>query len=331
MRHPGGLGSFLCDLCPQDITVYTASDHVEMVVNWLNANGNAVRFREDVQIRVVGTNRQFLNTTSTSTTIVTINLFARRTVTELIVSSPEWVRSVRFVKDAIAPRVQIELLAEIDGIDYHEYIILISFTEAVVWDPQPSECPEMQRIDRRGFNSTDLAALSERCSTNLLEKGVENGVTVRGGAAEIVVINDYAQMYVVVQTESLNRSADVEIIVNEGYTDFAGNALAERARKILYYRPFPRPRARQLRLLQREVNFPQRSYFNGRVAGQVATVAVASASAATFASSACIVFPLQHLSDLFVLASGGTGNGGSITMLNNVQKLHMTGKMGIWM
>ena len=132
--------------------MHTSAERVEMLVAWLNEDGYAVRFREDVNIRVVGSNRQFLNTnssTSTEIVVVTIDLYPERTRADLVVSSGDWRRIVTFVKDAVPPVVQIELMTESDKEEFHEYILLISFSEPVVWDSQATECPEMRRINRR--------------------------------------------------------------------------------------------------------------------------------------------------------------------------------------
>ena len=286
MRHPAGLSRiFFCESCPQDVTLLTSVDRIEVIVSWLNENGYAVDFEDDLEIYVDGLLRMS-GRPSRRLSAARVTIFFQTDGRALLEArTGEWRRYLTLIRDSAPPRVDIELLDERIGNHSQEYTVRVSFSERVVWDSKPRDCPSISRITRRRDNVSTLAQQSDSCFRNLLEKGITEGIRIRGGEFQVVGRMDFSSVYYVVRTESRNRTADIEITVDEGFTDFAGNALRRGQRRIIYYRPFPPPRARQDRLLGREIIFPEKGYFSGKAVGRAASVAVAGASAASFATS----------------------------------------------
>ena len=258
---------------------------MEIIVSWLNENGYAVAFEDDLEIYVDGLLRTSGRPSRRLSAARVTVFFQTDGRAMLEARTGEWTRYLALIRDTTPPRVEIELLDERNTNHSHDYTVRVSFSERVVWESAPRDCPTMSRITRRRNNVSTLTQQSEECFTNLLEKGITEGIRIRGGEFQVVGRMDYSSVYYHIRTESTNRTADIEITIDEGFTDFAGNAMQSAEHRIIYYRPFPPPKRRQDRLLGREIVFPEKEYFSGKTVGRVASVAVAGASAATFATS----------------------------------------------
>ena len=197
----------------------------------------------------------------------------------------EWTRFLALVRDSAPPRAEIELLDEQSGDHAHRYTVRVSFSERVVWESQPLDCPVVSRITQRRHDIRSLTRPSEECFANLLAKGIEGGIRIRGGRSRVIGRGGHRTVYFAIETESSNRTADIEITVDRGFEDFAGNAMLKAERRVIYYRPFPPPKARQDRLLKRAIALTKGKSSSGETVGRVTTVVVAGVGTASLATS----------------------------------------------
>ena len=214
----------------------------------------------------------------------------------------EWIRYLALERDSVPPRVEIKLLSEPSGDNGYRYTVRVSFSERVVWESERRGCPLMSDVARRGHNVRSLTRPSEECFANLLEKRMEEGIRIRGGRFQVTARVGYRSVYFAIEPESSNRTADIEITVDRGYMDFAGNAIRKAERRVIYHRPFPPPKTRQDRLLKRAIAVPAKS-FTGETVGKVTTAVVAGAGTASLATSSGKT-PSLRLHEIAILCSG---------------------------
>lgn len=258
-----------------------------MLVSWLDENGNAIRIKEDVLITSFDKTRKISTQAKNYTRhiLVDIDLEDRRSETILKVVLGDWERDVRITRDLTKPTFRVIWENEQIQDDRVTMGVLVTFSERVLWNPSVPKCPPLQRIERTGYNLSNMLEASKTCSENLLAKDIREGIEAKGGNVHKLILNDYERIYVRFDTLK-NQSADFELTVLKNFTDFSGNPIDQGEWGIYYYRPFPPPRERQARLLGRKIQFPEKTYFSGKAMGTAATVAVAGACTASFVSSA---------------------------------------------
>jgi len=270
------------------VTLYTRNFSAEILILWINKQGKPIRFLEDAERGYVGEGGSRV-TASRGTPEITFSLTVPSTAdsfrTTISAAIQDSMKSLVLLTDNIPPRVNFESVTTAETADLFAYQLLVSFTEPVVWGAETVKCPEMQMANSENTTSFDLIQLSQECNTNLLDKKLDSGVSIKGGRPRFLSL-DSASFFISIYVPDKDKNSDIEIEVDKGYSDYAGNGIEEGLDLILYYRPFPPPRQRQDRLIRRDVALPRKKRWSGKAAGQVATVAVAAASSASFASSA---------------------------------------------
>ena len=300
-RHPGGLRSFFCDGCPNDAVLYTAGEQLHLIVSWLGDDDYAMPFPQNLTIHEqtsARTERIGPDTTTAAAVNFRLDLDVKRRPFVVTVMSGEWELFLRIKKDATKPRVEIVASEAYEAEHFFQYGIYISFNKEVVWDPEFIACPEMARINRRDVNADALLAQSDVCSSNLLEKGLEGGLSVEGAEMVSARASSFDELTMTVHVPHKNLTTDIVITVHQGYFDFTGQPVPNKT-LLIQHRPFPPPKARQRRLIRRDVNFSKRKAEEdavGTVTGTVTTTAVAvTASTAIGASTGTVTATMAPL------------------------------------
>lgn len=314
MQSPGGLSSFLCENCPEEVSLHTIQERVELVVSWIQNDGRSGVFSDDVHVSIDRGVVQVVDLPNNAVNSVLLNVL----VTEQDIAVPltvrvgNWSKTIDIFRDTTPPTARIELLSQDDEDDVHEYRLRVRFSESVVQSTRRRTCGEVDLISVGSPVATVLRQ-SEACNEELTKGRTSNGVIVNSAASiSSIVAGDNTALYSVIRTASRLEAYDINITLDSNIEDFSGNALAEIPHLMLFYRPvIGVPSIERLdRLRKRQIRLPRPNTYGGaKTAGRIASVAVVGTCASSLAGSA------------------GTGSsGGSTTLINNVQRLHMTGK-----
>eukprot|EP00210_Caulerpa_lentillifera_P005726 g5474.t1 len=317
VQSPGGLSSFLCEICPEEISIHTVNSRVELAVSWIEDNGVSGVFSEDVHVSIEGEFEEVAEIANDSVNTVFLNVILRQDnrPIPLTVRVGNWSRSVDIIQDIIPPTASIELVSEDDVDDVHEYTMIVRFSESVMQRTLQQSCPEVNLIN----SSNSLSAVlrqSNRCTEVLMRSRASNSVLANNALfVSSVITRDNTAFYVIVRTPDRINAHDINVTLSSEIEDFSGNALVDVPHFMLFYRPvigMP-SRERLDRFRKRQIRLTSVSSYSGaRTVGRLASVAVAGSCASMLASSA---------------SSGSAG--GSTTLINNVQKLHMTGLLAV--
>lgn len=314
MQSPGGLSLFLCENCPEEVSLHTREERVELVVSWIQDDGRSGVFSDDVHVSIDRGVVQVVDLPNNAVNSVLLNVLVTEqdTAVPLTVRVGDWSKTIDIFRDTTPPTAGIELLSEQDVDDVHQYRLRVRFSESVVQGTRQRTCGEVDLITIGSPLSTVLRQ-SDACNEELTKSRASNSVTATGAdSISSIVTGDNTAIYTVIHTPDRLDAHDINITMDSNIEDFSGNALTEIPHLMLFYRPvIGMPSIERLdRLRKRQVRLSRpNTYGRARTAGRIASVAVVGSCASSLAGSA-----------------GSGTSGGSTTLINNVQKLHMTGK-----